>query len=101
MTLEENLRPTIDAKAKSLGESGSFYFHDGPNVSRIIDAKPEQASALFRPARVRVGLYRQISQRYSFEISSAIRTAEPQLSTIHQKIGENESQFEQRCGEFF
>ena len=42
MTLEENLRPAIDAKAKSLGESGSFYFHDGPNVSRIIDAKPEQ-----------------------------------------------------------
>jgi hypothetical protein len=41
MTLEENLRPTIDAKAKSLGESGSFYFHDGPNVSRLIDAKPE------------------------------------------------------------
>src|SRR5580765_4189137 len=40
MTLEEDLRPAIDAKAKSLGESGSFYFHDGPNVSRIIDAKP-------------------------------------------------------------
>jgi hypothetical protein len=53
MTLEENLRPALDAKAKSLRESGSFYFHDGPNVSRIIDAKPEQASALFRPARVR------------------------------------------------
>src|SRR6267142_3700454 len=42
MTLEENLRPAIDAKAKSLGESGSFYFHDGPNVTRIIDAKREQ-----------------------------------------------------------
>jgi len=37
-----HLTPAIDAKAKSLRESGSFYFHDGPNVSRIIDAKPVQ-----------------------------------------------------------
>ena len=42
MTLAEDLRPAIDAKAKALSEFGSFYFHDGPNVSRIIDAKPEQ-----------------------------------------------------------
>src|SRR5882672_10475574 len=53
MTLEENLRPALDAKAKSLGESGSFYFHDGPNVSCIIDAKPEQCQCFVGPARVR------------------------------------------------
>jgi hypothetical protein len=55
VTREEDLRPAIDAKTKSLGETGSFYFHDGPNVSRVIDAEPEQCEC-FVQARACKGL---------------------------------------------
>ena len=94
MTLEEDLRAAIDAKAKALSESGSFYFHDGPNVSRIIDAKPEQCQC-FVQTRACEGLaFTDKFHSSSFEISFAIKMAELQFNTIQQKFGESESKFD-------